>query len=86
MYRFSPKLVQLMEANNEDPTLVKVKVHVTKYQLVIYVQVDFNETGLVVTEPYFNFTSITEAMTEIFFEEYQFKSIFKCNRKLPQSL
>ncbi|KAK2186743.1 hypothetical protein NP493_190g02000 [Ridgeia piscesae] len=42
-------------------------------------KVDFNETGLVVTEPYFNFTSITEAMTEIFFEEYQFKSIFKCN-------
>lgn len=44
---------------------------------------DFNETGLVVTEPYFNFTSITEAMSEIFFEEYQFKSVFKCNRKLP---
>ncbi|KAI0209778.1 Actin-related protein 6 [Lamellibrachia satsuma] len=42
-------------------------------------KVDFNETGLLITEPYFNFTSITEAMTEMFFEEYQFQSIYKCN-------
>ena len=52
-------------------------------EIVFCTQVDFNETGLLITEPYFNFTSITEAMTEMFFEEYQFQSIYKCNRKLP---
>ena len=50
--------------------------------IVCHAQVDFSETGLLVTEPYFNFTSIKEAMTEIFFEDYQFQSIYKCNRKL----
>ncbi|PSN54221.1 Actin-related protein 6 [Blattella germanica] len=31
--------------------------------------VNFTETPLIVTEPYFNFPSVQEAMTEIFFEE-----------------
>lgn len=44
-------------------------------------QVDFNETNIIVTEPYFNFNSVQEAMNEIFFEEYAFKSVLKTNRK-----
>nr|KAG5711220.1 hypothetical protein BaRGS_004864 [Batillaria attramentaria] len=42
-------------------------------------KVDFNETTLVVTEPCLNFQSIQEAMTEVLFEEYQFKAIYRCN-------
>uniref|UniRef100_A0A8W8MKS3 Actin-related protein 6 n=2 Tax=Magallana gigas TaxID=29159 RepID=A0A8W8MKS3_MAGGI len=42
-------------------------------------KVDFNETNLIVTEPYFNFNSVQEAMNEIFFEEYAFKSVLKSN-------
>ena len=44
-------------------------------------QVDFNESSIILTEPYFNFTSIQEAINEILFEEYQFKSIFRTNCK-----
>ena len=44
-------------------------------------QVDFNETNIIVTEPYFNFNSVQEAMNEIFFEEYAFKSVLKTNGK-----
>lgn len=43
--------------------------------------VNFTETPLIVTEPYFNFTSIQEAMTEIFFEEYECKSLLRINGK-----
>jgi len=39
-----------------------------------------------VTEPYFNFSSVQEAMNEIFFEEYQFKSVLRCNRKYKFSM
>nr|XP_022293675.1 actin-related protein 6-like [Crassostrea virginica] len=42
-------------------------------------KVDFNETNIIVTEPYFNFNSVQEAMNEIFFEEYAFKSVLKTN-------
>ncbi|XP_041352519.1 actin-related protein 6-like isoform X2 [Gigantopelta aegis] len=42
-------------------------------------KVDFNNTSLIVTEPCFNFESIQESMNEIFFEEYQFKEIYRCN-------
>lgn len=42
-------------------------------------KVEFSETCLIVTEPYFNFTSIQENMTEILFEEYQFNSILRIN-------
>ncbi|XP_013779892.1 actin-related protein 6-like [Limulus polyphemus] len=41
--------------------------------------IDFGETCLIVTEPYFNFTSIQENMTEILFEEYQFHSLLRIN-------
>ncbi|XP_788458.3 actin-related protein 6 [Strongylocentrotus purpuratus] len=37
------------------------------------------DTTAVVTEPYFNFSSIQEAMNEIFFEEYQFKALLRIN-------
>lgn len=43
--------------------------------------VNFTETPLIVTEPYFNFTSIQEAMTEIFFDEYECKSLLRINGK-----
>lgn len=46
-----------------------------------FFQVDFNETNIIVTEPYFNFNSVQEAMNEIFFEEYALKSVLKTNRK-----
>ncbi|KAL8581743.1 hypothetical protein ACOMHN_043161 [Nucella lapillus] len=42
-------------------------------------RVEFGETTLIVTEPFFNFQSIQEAMTEVLFEEYQFKAIYRCN-------
>uniref|UniRef100_A0A8D3D7L3 Actin-related protein 6 n=1 Tax=Scophthalmus maximus TaxID=52904 RepID=A0A8D3D7L3_SCOMX len=34
---------------------------------------------VVITEPYFNFTSIQESMNEILFEEYQFQSALRTN-------
>lgn len=40
---------------------------------------NFNETPLIITEPLFNFSSIQEAMTEIFFEEYECQSILRIN-------
>ena len=33
------------------------------------------DTDLIVTEPVFNFSSIQEAMSEVFFEDYKFKSV-----------
>uniref|UniRef100_A0A672HEI9 Actin-related protein 6 n=1 Tax=Salarias fasciatus TaxID=181472 RepID=A0A672HEI9_SALFA len=42
-------------------------------------KVDFADTSIVVTEPYFNFSSIQESMTEILFEEYQFQSALRIN-------
>jgi len=44
-----------------------------------YLQVDFADTNIVITEPYFNFTSIQESMNEILFEEYQFQSALRIN-------
>ncbi|KAK3098322.1 hypothetical protein FSP39_018389 [Pinctada imbricata] len=44
-----------------------------------FLKVDFNETNIVVTEPYFNFSSVQEAMNEVFFEEYAFKSVLRTN-------
>lgn len=41
--------------------------------------VNFNETPLIVTEPLFNFSSIQEGMTEIFFEEYECQSLLRIN-------
>jgi len=40
---------------------------------------DPSETHLVVTEPPFNFKSIQEAWDEAMFEEYRFKSVFRCS-------
>ncbi|CAL1591942.1 unnamed protein product [Knipowitschia caucasica] len=42
-------------------------------------QVDFADTSIVITEPYFNFMSIQESMNEILFEEYQFQSVLRTN-------
>lgn len=42
-------------------------------------KVDFADTSIIVTEPYFNFTTIQESMNEILFEEYQFQSVLRIN-------
>lgn len=42
-------------------------------------QVDFVDTNIIITEPYFNFTSIQESMNEILFEEYQFQAVLRVN-------
>ncbi|XP_072937590.1 actin-related protein 6 [Epargyreus clarus] len=41
--------------------------------------VNFAETPLIITEPIFNFSSIQEGMTEIFFEEYECQSLLRIN-------
>lgn len=41
--------------------------------------VNFSEAPLVITEPLFNFSSIQEATTEIFFEEYECQSLLRIN-------
>ncbi|XP_078090836.1 actin-related protein 6 isoform X1 [Mustelus asterias] len=41
--------------------------------------VDFPETTIIITEPYFNFNSIQESMNEILFEEYQFQAVYRTN-------
>lgn len=45
----------------------------------LFLQVDFADTSVVITEPYFNFSSIQESMNEILFEEYQFQSALRIN-------
>lgn len=40
---------------------------------------NFTENPVIVTEPYFNFLTIQEAMTEIFFEEYECQSLLRIN-------
>uniref|UniRef100_A0A7M4FQW9 Actin related protein 6 n=1 Tax=Crocodylus porosus TaxID=8502 RepID=A0A7M4FQW9_CROPO len=42
-------------------------------------QVDFVDTNIIITEPYFNFGSIQESMNEILFEEYQFQAVLRVN-------
>lgn len=37
------------------------------------------ETTIIITEPYFNFSSIQDATNEVFFEEYQFKALHRTN-------
>lgn len=46
---------------------------------MLWLQVDFADTSVVITEPYFNFTSIQESMNEILFEEYQFQAALRIN-------
>jgi actin-related protein 6 len=40
--------------------------------------VNLHDSGLIITEPIFNFSSIQEAMVEIFFEEYEPLSLTRC--------
>ena len=40
---------------------------------------DYEDTNVILAEPYFDFSSIQEAMNEIFFEEYNFKAILRTN-------
>ncbi|XP_064629409.1 actin-related protein 6-like [Lineus longissimus] len=42
-------------------------------------KVRFDDTTIIVTEPYFNFLSIQETMNEVLFEEYQFKAAHRTN-------
>ncbi|XP_070533347.1 actin-related protein 6-like [Ptychodera flava] len=41
--------------------------------------IDCSDHPIIIAEPYFNFSTIQEAMNEVFFEEYQFKSICRIN-------
>nr|CAD7448036.1 unnamed protein product [Timema bartmani]CAD7459813.1 unnamed protein product [Timema tahoe] len=41
--------------------------------------VNFTESPLIVTEPYFNFNSIQEGMAEIFFEDYECQGLLRIN-------
>ncbi|KAE8615180.1 hypothetical protein XENTR_v10008435 [Xenopus tropicalis] len=41
--------------------------------------VDFPDSNIIITEPYFNFSSIQESMNEILFEEYQFQAALRIN-------
>lgn len=43
---------------------------------------NFAQTPLVVSEPLFNFRSAQEAMTEIFFEEYECSKLLRINGEL----
>jgi len=47
---------------------------------------NFFEMPLIVTEPYFNFSSIQEGMSEIFFEEYEFQALLRTNGKYNMPL
>ncbi|XP_049579355.1 actin-related protein 6 isoform X1 [Syngnathus scovelli] len=42
-------------------------------------KVDFADSSIIISEPYFNFTSIQESMNEILFEEYRFQSALRIN-------
>lgn len=39
--------------------------------------INFNNTPIIITEPLFNIASIQEAMTEIFFEEYEVEHFYR---------
>ncbi|KAF4531810.1 hypothetical protein B566_EDAN014041 [Ephemera danica] len=41
--------------------------------------VNFSDTPLIFTEPFFNFTPVQEGINEIFFEEYDCKSLLRIN-------
>lgn len=41
--------------------------------------VNHANTSLVITEPYFNFSSVQEAVSEIFFEEYEVDALLRIN-------
>ena len=41
--------------------------------------VNLSQLSLIVTEPLFNFSTVQEAMTEIFFEEYECQSLLRIN-------
>ncbi|XP_063241280.1 actin-related protein 6 [Bacillus rossius redtenbacheri] len=41
--------------------------------------VNFSDTPVIITEPYFNFSSVQDAMAEIFFEEYECQALLRVN-------
>lgn len=47
--------------------------------------VNHASTTLVVTEPFFNFSSIQEAMSEIFFEEYEVDALLRINGEILEN-
>ncbi|XP_077702133.1 actin-related protein 6 isoform X2 [Canis aureus] len=49
------------------------------FYILPFQKVDFLDTNIIITEPYFNFTSIQESMNEILFEEYQFQAVLRVN-------
>uniref|UniRef100_A0A6I8PDT1 Actin related protein 6 n=1 Tax=Ornithorhynchus anatinus TaxID=9258 RepID=A0A6I8PDT1_ORNAN len=49
------------------------------FYILPFQKVDFLDTNIIITEPYFNFSSIQESMNEILFEEYQFQAVLRVN-------
>ncbi|XP_068452641.1 actin-related protein 6 isoform X2 [Clinocottus analis] len=49
------------------------------FYILPFQKVDFLDSSIIITEPYFNFSSIQESMNEILFEEYQFQSVLRTN-------
>lgn len=41
--------------------------------------VNHSNTTMIITEPFFNFTSTQEALSEIFFEEYDIDALLRIN-------
>ncbi|KAG8439466.1 hypothetical protein GDO86_005614 [Hymenochirus boettgeri] len=49
------------------------------FYILPFQKVDFGDSNIIITEPYFNFSSIQESMNEILFEEYQFQAALRVN-------
>lgn len=45
-------------------------------------QVDPTDASLLITEPYFNLPKLQEIYDQFVFEEYEFKSYYRCTRML----
>ncbi len=51
--------------------------------LIILVQVNTAESSLLITEPYFNLPNVQDIYDQFVFEEYEFRSYFRCTRESP---
>jgi actin-related protein len=61
------------------------RLECTSHLDVNYVnQIDTNESSLLITEPYFNLPNIQDVYDQFVFEEYEFRSYYRCTRELPK--
>lgn len=73
----SPFILACLKIHSSDLTSPS-----SRSRIFIIIQVDFADTSIIITEPYFNFSSIQESMNEILFEEYEFQSALRINGKV----